>query len=191
MLVVTHMLRYAEGRRNGIYFCFDMIDDLDLPFFWWGRINFPSHTLTSRINLKSPRPGCVQEYVSLHAAAAAKVASSQAAEDPEDEEDAPAGVAAAAAAAVLASSKRGSGSARTPGQVLVARDAGVAGAAAASPSPAAGGRAGEAGGGYSAAEGQRRRKALLAELRMGVPRPAASLLVEPLLAAGDAMVWVA
>ena len=52
-------------------------------------------------------------------------------------------------------------------------------------SPGIGEAAGEGAGVYTAAEGQRRRKALLAELKLGVPRPAAGLLVKPLLVAGE------
>ncbi|GAB4822321.1 hypothetical protein N2152v2_009367 [Parachlorella kessleri] len=154
----------------------------------------------------------VQEFVSLHAAAAAKVAAAsqgeqlaQGEEEEEDEETARRAAAASAAAAeaaeVAAALARGKGGsavggkspaplakssrAQPPGFGLKASEAGLAAEVTADlASPGVADAAGEGAGVYRAAEGQRRRKALLAELKLGVPRSAAGLLVKPLLIAG-------
>lgn len=116
---------------------------------------------------------CLQEYVALHAAAAAKVASHAAdAGGSDDEEGGGPASAAAAAAAAVASGRKGAAAPGGPAK----GGCGTGGEAVAATAE-----------GYSGAEGQRRRKALLAELKAGVPRPAASLLVEPVLAAGASL----
>ncbi len=149
----------------------------------------------------------------MHAAAAAKVAAAsqgeqlaQGEEEEEDEETARRAAAASAAAAeaaevaaALARGKRGSAvgrkspaplakssRAQPPGFGLKASEAGLAAEVTADlASPGVADAAGEGAGVYRAAEGQRRRKALLAELKLGVPRSAAGLLVKPLLVAGE------
>jgi hypothetical protein len=129
-----------------------------------------------------------QEYLLLHQAAAAKVAAS-AAPHPDDGSDAEeegdgarsAAAAAVAAAATLSAGRRAAvrPAAGVPTAVAsgVGRDGGAAAPDGAA-SPAAG---------YDAADAKKQRRLLLAELRSAVPRPAAALLADALLAATAAL----
>lgn len=125
-----------------------------------------------------PRPGPrlprLQEYLDLHLAAATKVAASAAAAGDTDESDEeiarPSTASAAAAAAAAASLSAGR------------RAAGRAGATLNAALPGANG-GGPAAGGYQAGDAKKRRKQLLSEIRSAVPRPAATLLADALLAA--------
>ncbi|KAL4856922.1 Pre-rRNA-processing protein las1 [Chlorella vulgaris] len=117
--------------------------------------------------------GMTRQYLQLHQAAAAKVAASAVATaDSEDEsgEEEEAGRLAAASAAATLSSGRRAAKPQTP-------------AVAPTSSGGGGGSAAAAGASYLAVEARKQRKLLLAELRSAVPRPAAHLLADALLAA--------